>query len=90
MITACLAIDLTKDHDDYGNSDRRALTELMEVPDGATAIVDIGARQFVSQDLASMLHEHGDRITIEIRGTDTRSLIRFVKAARDGYWSVTA
>lgn len=90
MIAGCLYVDLTREPDVYGSGDRQALDVLERCPDGARVVVDIGRREFVTQDAALWLHNHDHRLSIEIRGESPEAIRRFVSAARAGDWSVVA
>lgn len=89
MITGRVMISLHREPDasDYAR-DRRALSRLEESPDGAEVIVDIGARQYVSEDAAHWLHQHDHRLQIVIQGSSPSAVATFVRAARAGEWSV--
>lgn len=93
MITGSIYVSLPERRDDWmwqGNADRRALRVLDECPDGAVVIVDIGDRDFVTDDAARWLHQHDHRLQIDIRGSRPAAVARFVTAARAGTWSVVA
>ncbi|CAN5398296.1 hypothetical protein BH11ACT8_BH11ACT8_04340 [soil metagenome] len=90
-ITGSVTIRLYADDENLTvlqSADRRALLCLAEIPDGAAVTVDIGERRYVSADAARWLHEHIDRLHLRIDGTKPEAVADFVKAARDGYWSV--
>ena len=88
MIGGEVYIDLTLEPEVGGSRDRRRLQSLAACPDGASVIVDIGRRKFVTGDAARWLHEHDHRLAITIRGVDPLAVARFVSAARAGGWSV--
>ena len=90
MITGELYVRLTVDPETGSTIDRRKLAVLERCPDGAQVVVDIGRRQYVSQDAAVWLHEHDHRLSITIRGEHPEAIARFVAAARAGEWSVVA
>ena len=72
----------------WQRTDRHLLDVLSRVPDGASVIVEIGCRKFVTQDAAIWLHEHDHRLEIEIHGTDPDAVARFIRAGRSGEWAV--
>lgn len=93
MITGSIYVKLPELRDDWpnqGGADRRALSVLRQCPDGADVIVDIGDRDYVSQDAAIWLYEHDHRLRIDIRGSKPRAVQEFVGAARAGTWDVVA
>ena len=93
MITGSIYINLPELKNDWLNqshADRRALTVLDDCPDGVTVIIDIGAREFVSQDAAIWLHKHDHRLQVDIRGSRPMAVARFIAAARAGSWEVVA
>lgn len=89
MITGCVVIDLTTE-DRLHDVDGARLAELDLVPDGCEVVVNIGNRSYVSQRAADLLHEHDHRLSIRISGVSAAGVGRFVRAARDGCWSVVA
>ena len=89
MITGAVRIDLHGDADDWmnaGYADRCALEVLRRCPDGARVIVDIGNRFHVTDDAVHWLHDHEQRLVIEIQGADPETVAKFVRAARLGTW----
>ena len=89
MISGSIRIDLAGDPDDWlnaGHADRRALEAMRMCPDGARVIVDIGNRWHVTDDAIGWLHEHQQRLDIEIQGADPAAVAKFVRAARAGTW----
>lgn len=93
MITGSIYVPLPELKGDWLNqasADRRALQVLDECPDGAVVIVDIGQREFVTEDAARWLHQHDHRLQIDIRGSQPIAVARFITAARAGTWSVVA
>ena len=91
MIRGQITISLEREPDLANEGcDRRALGVLDRCPDGASVIVRIGRRRFVSQDAACWLHEHDHRLQITIDGDEPEGVLRFVQAARSGEWSVVA
>jgi len=91
MITGAVRFDLTMEPGLIDNRDRRVLAGLSQVPDGARAVVDIGSRQYITEDAAAWLHAHADRLLIEIQGTNAAAVRTFVAAGRaGGAWSVVA
>jgi hypothetical protein len=90
MIAGAVKLDLSREPEgDQLNRDRRLLQVLDLCPDGARVVVDIGSRQYVSQDAAHWLHKHDHRLQIEVIGTDPAAVLQFVLAGRAGDWSVT-
>jgi hypothetical protein len=91
-VTGSVTIKLGEVNDAYDQCrlDRCRLDVLERVPDGAAVIVDIGDRQFVSQDAAIWIHRHIERLHIRIDGTDPASVRSFVSAAQGGDWRVVA
>ena len=93
MITGSVYISLARESSDWmdqGSDDRRALAVLRTCPDGASVVIDVGSRQYVSEDAAIWIQEEDHRLQIDIRGTDPTAVMRFVQAARAGTWSVVA
>lgn len=90
MITGAVTVDLTVEPELFDSRDRQKLSVLSVCPDGVHVIVDIGRRQFVSQDAAVFLHEHDHRLDIVIHGDDPAAVLRYVQAARAGSWEVVA
>ncbi|SDS21275.1 hypothetical protein SAMN04488570_1381 [Nocardioides scoriae] len=93
MITGNVYVDLRKSSDDpyqECRADRRRLAVLERCPDGASVLVDIGRRQYISEDAARHLHEQDHRLAITIQGDLPEAVARFVRAARDAEWSVVA
>lgn len=90
MIGGVVTVDLTVEPELFDSRDRQKLAVLGVCPDGVRVIVDIGRRQFVSQDAAFFLHEHDHRLSIEIHGEDPAAVLRYVQAARVGGWAVGA
>lgn len=72
------------------HTDRSRLQMLEHCPDGAEVTVFIGQRRYVSQDAAVWLHEHDSRLEITIEGADPDVVLKFVRSARSGEWSVVA
>ena len=89
MITGQITISLEVEPDsgDWGR-DRRALQALDTCPDGATVLVRIGRRRSISQDAATILHEHDHRLALIIDGAYPDVLGSFIQAARAGEWAV--
>jgi hypothetical protein len=90
MITGCVFIKLDVDPTEDFSLDRRKLAALDRCPDGAEVLVDIGRRQFVTQDAASWLHRHDHRLSITIVGECPDAVGHFIAAARAGLWSVVS
>lgn len=89
-MTGAVRIDLSVEPASAPSRDRKQLSMLEACPDGARVIVDIGQRTYVSQDAAIWIHDHADRLLIEIVGAYPDAVSRFVQAARAGDWSVVA
>lgn len=91
MITGSVYVALPElEHGDQPHADRWALCVLDQCPDGASVVVDIGDRQYVTRDAAHWLKKNDHRLQIDIRGTKPEAVLRFVLAAREGDWSVVA
>jgi len=85
VIAGSVVLDLSREPGlDDDSRDRRTLARLLAVPDGASVVVNIGSRRFVTIDAARWLHEHGQRLDITIEGTDPDAVRDFVAAARSG------
>lgn len=89
VITGLVVIDLTVE-DLCHDVDGRQLEDLALVPDGGEVLVNVGNRRYVTQRAADILHEHDHRLLIRIAGTNPGTVGTFVRAARDGYWSVAS
>lgn len=87
MITGLVIVDLTQE-DLERDVDGYLLEELNRLPDGCEVVVNVSGRRYITQRAAALLHEHGHRLIIKIAGTDVRVVADFVRAAREGYWSV--
>lgn len=85
MLTASVFIDLSADSDHlFDNRDRRTLDRLNQVPDGARVTVYVGARSCPSSDAATWLHQHAERLHIDLQG-DTGPITRaWLESARTG------
>lgn len=93
MVTGAVYVDLTQEPDAARETharDRQRLAVLEHCPDGARVVVDIGRRQYVTDDAARWLHQHEPRLLIEIIGQRPEGVLRFVQAARADDWSIVA
>ena len=84
MLTASIYVDLTTEPGLFDSSERRALTALENVPDGARVVVDVGSRRCPTQDAANYLHRHVNRLQIELQGTPTADMRAWLDAVRLG------
>lgn len=91
MVTGTLYLDLSTEPDLFDNRDRHTLAQLGQTPDGAHVIVNVGSRKVVSVDGEHWLCHNAERLNIEIRGTSTEAVQRWIHAARNGRgWAVVA
>lgn len=89
-LAASIRADLSVEPDLLSSHDRRELQLLDDAPTGAHVVVDIGSRQWVSDDTAQWLHRHVDRLNIEISGTQRANIRAWMDAARTGSAGVVA
>lgn len=85
MLTASVYVDLSADPASLTDSpDRFTLARLAYVPNGARVTVYVGSRQFPTIDAACWLHEHGERLHIEIQGDTAPITQAWLESARTG------
>lgn len=81
MITGTVVVNLTlaEDGREQLDVDRRALSVLPVCPDGAHVLIDLGARRYVSHEVAHLVHEHEHRLLLDIRGAHPAAVADLVR-----------
>lgn len=88
MLTATVTVSL--DHlepgyyQDVDRDDRYALQHLPWLPDGAHVVVLVGERQLLSPSAVQWLHDHVDRLHIEISAASLEAARRWYDAIKRG------
>lgn len=62
--------------------DRRALAQLERLPDGIKVIIEVGSRSLLGIGAMDYIHDHGERLDIEICGDDITNVAPLVRMAR--------
>lgn len=88
MIVGALHLDLSH-VEELGypqrlNEDRKILDQLDRVPDGVKVTVYVGSRRFLGVGAMDYIHNNGQRLHIEIVGTEVTDVAALVRMTRSG------
>lgn len=90
MIRGQVYVDLRTEPELFSTLDRQRLSILDRCPSGATVIVDLGARDFLTADTLYWIKHHEARLDIVIQAQDPEAVARFVLGGRAGHAEVVA